>query len=242
MRCAIDTALTLAGGLGTRLAEAIGPVPKFLAPIAGRPFAAWLFDWLAGQGIRRVVLATGHGSRRIEEELGRRYAGLAVDYSREDTPLGTGGAIRLAMPRIDQEEILVLNGDSFCACDLGSLHQQHRERAAAGTMVLAWAESAGDYGKVTLNQASRVDGYQEKDPNAGPGWINAGMYLFRRDLLYDIPAGRPVSLEHELLPRWIPIGIDGFLCEGAFLDIGVPERWRASADFLARHWGTGAAK
>src|SRR5262245_29284658 len=109
-------ALILVGGLGARLRSALTDRPKALAPVDGRPFLAFLLGQLPAAGIRRVVLCTGYRAHQVEETFGSRYGDLALTYSREETPLGTGGALRLAVPRMDAERFLVLNGDSYIDC------------------------------------------------------------------------------------------------------------------------------
>ncbi len=108
------TAAVLAGGLGTRLRGVLADCPKVLAPVKGKPFLAYLLEHLAGQGLRDVVLCVGYGSEQVEAVFGRSYAGLRLAYSCEPAPLGTAGAVRLALPMLESDPVLVMNGDSFC--------------------------------------------------------------------------------------------------------------------------------
>ena len=108
-----EEAIVLVGGLGTRLRAVVGDVPKPLAPVAGRVFLAWVLDHLAGQGMRRVLLATGHMADQVEAVIGHRWSGMEIAYSVEDQPLGTGGAVRLAAARLMGGAAHVLNGDTF---------------------------------------------------------------------------------------------------------------------------------
>src|ERR671910_3457055 len=115
----------LAGGLGTRLRPVVSDRPKALAEIHGRPFLAYLLDQLSTAGCSRVVLCTGHLGEQIERAFDKRYRNLQISYSRETRPLGTGGALRLALPDLLSDPVLVMNGDSFCATDLTSVRDWH---------------------------------------------------------------------------------------------------------------------
>src|SRR5512140_3819954 len=130
------TAVILAGGLGTRLRAAVSALPKVLAPVAGRPFVGHLLASLARQGIRRVVLCSGYKADILESALGTSYEGLALSYSREESPLGTAGAARLALGKVEGPRALVLNGDSFCEVDLAAMARAHAATGAAATLLL----------------------------------------------------------------------------------------------------------
>lgn len=120
------TAAVLCGGQGTRLRPVIGDLPKCLAPVAGKPFLNYLLEHLHRWSIEKVVLCTGYGGQQIEDFYGPDYAGMPLLYSREDEPLGTGGALRQALPLLDSDPVLVLNGDTFCKFDLTWLLQDRK--------------------------------------------------------------------------------------------------------------------
>lgn len=229
------TAAVLAGGLGTRLRAAVADRPKVLANVSGRPFVAYLLDQLADAGVRRVVLCTCYRADQVKAALGLAYRDLQLIYSEEGSPLGTGGALRLALPALTTKCTLVMNGDSFCETDLGQLKAWHDEHQAAGTILLARVADTSRFGSVEMNEQSRVTAFREKSGGGGPGWINAGIYLLRRELLEGIPSGRSVSLERDVFPSWIGRGLYGFRSpEGRFLDIGTPESYAEAEHFLAR--------
>jgi len=225
------TAVVLAGGLGKRLAPVTGSRPKVLAEVRGRPFLAFLLEALGGSGVERAVLCTGHGGEQVRAYFGERYGGLALAYSREATPLGTAGALRHALPRLEDDPVLVTNGDSYCHADLGALWTSHREHDAAATLLLTEVPDAARYGSVALDDRERVVRFAEKAA-AGPGWISAGVYVFGRRFLESIDGGRPVSLEHEVLPAWIGRGLHGHRSAGAFIDIGTPQTYAVAGAFL----------
>jgi D-glycero-alpha-D-manno-heptose 1-phosphate guanylyltransferase len=230
MRSLADTmAVILAGGLGTRLRSVVADRPKVLAEVAGRPFITHLLDQLHAAGSRHVVLCTGYLGEQVEAAIGPTYRGMRVGYSREAEPLGTGGALRLALEHVDSPDLLVLNGDSYCAADLEAFAAWHARIGSQASLFLAHIVDTDRYGSVVLGPGERVERFQEKAGSSGPGWINAGIYLLNRDLLADVPTGATVSLERDLFPRW---GLHGFRAEAAFIDIGVPTDYARAATFL----------
>jgi NDP-sugar pyrophosphorylase family protein len=226
------SALVLAGGLGTRLRSLIADVPKVLAPIHGRPFLAYLLDQLTDAGLSHVVLCTGYRADLVEAAFGSRYRNLSIDYSREESPLGTGGALRMASEKSRSETILALNGDSFIEVDLPAFFSGHRDGGCASSLVLTEVPDTARYGRVQIDTAGRVLSFDEKGAHQGPGWINAGIYAFPRSLLDMAVPGVPVSLERDLLPRWIAGGLGSALCRGKFLDIGTPESFAETESFF----------
>src|SRR5579859_5426248 len=123
------TAAILAGGLGTRLRSAISDLPKVLAPIDGRPFLAFLLDRLVEAGIPETVLLVGYRGNLVQQEFGDSHRGMRLSYSFETELLGTGGAVRLALPMLQSKTIFLMNGDSYCDLDLRAFlefHTQHQ--------------------------------------------------------------------------------------------------------------------
>jgi D-glycero-alpha-D-manno-heptose 1-phosphate guanylyltransferase len=231
------TGAILAGGLGTRLRTAIGDRPKVLAAVLGKPFLAYLLDQLVDAGIGRIVLLTGSRSDQVEQTFGAVYRGARLEYSPEPAPLGTAGALALAMPKLFPREkadaVLVLNGDSYCAADLTAFRSFHEQKGADASLVLARVTDTSRFGTVELDDDDRLERFVEKQSAAGHGWINAGIYLLGRRLLDEVPTGRSVSLEREMFPAWLRNDqVYGFRSDGAFLDIGTPESYRAAAAFF----------
>jgi D-glycero-alpha-D-manno-heptose 1-phosphate guanylyltransferase len=225
------TAAILVGGLGTRLRPVIADRPKALAPIDGRPFLTHVLDQIEAAGIRRVVLCTGYLADQVPAALGTRYGGLSLEYSPEPIPLGTGGGLRLAAPRLDTERVLVMNGDSYCDVNLTDFARALATAPAA--MVLAQVLDTARYGRVRLDHQGHVTAFLEKDGLSRPGRINAGIYLLQRHLLDTIPRVGAVSLEREVFPKWVAAGaLRGYRCNGAFLDIGTPESYAAATAFF----------
>jgi NDP-sugar pyrophosphorylase family protein len=224
--------MILAGGLGTRLRSVVADRPKVLAEVAGRPFLALLLDQLASAECQHVVLCTGHQAEQVEAAFGREYAGMRLAYSREQVQLGTGGAVRLALPLVEGDGCLVLNGDSYCAADLSLFKHWHGARQAKASLLLTRADDTSRYGRVEVAPDGQVSTFVEKGSAIGPGWINAGIYLIQREMLELIATDRVVSLERDVFPAWIGAGLFGSTCEAPFTDIGVPASYHAAADFF----------
>ena len=211
--------LILAGGLGTRLRSVVADLPKVLAEVAGRPFITHLLDQLAQAGLEAATLLTGYKGEIVEETLGLAYGGMQLGYSVEETPLGTGGAIRAAARVIPCEQLLVLNGDTFFDVDYRKLVQQ----APAGSDLMACrrVEDVGRYGAVQLNDSGRVVALAEKGAQ-GLGLINGGIYVLRREGIAAWPKA-VFSIETGYFPeRLAAERLYGVACDGAFIDIGVP--------------------
>lgn len=228
------TAAILAGGLGTRLRPAIADRPKVLALVHGRPYLSYLLEQLADAAVRQVVLLTGYLAEKVRSAFGDSYAGLHLTYSSEPSPLGTAGALRQALPYLLSPSILLLNGDSYCATSLTDFHDFHQRRSADISLVLTRLKDCSRFGRVQIAPEGRVICFEEKTQAGGAGWINAGIYLIQRELVEEIPLGRPLSLERDLFPAWVGCKrFCGFVCGGRFLDIGTPESYAQTQTFFA---------
>lgn len=228
----ITTAI-LAGGFGTRLRSALADRPKGLAEIRGRPFLTYLLDQLASVGVRYVVLCTGYLGEQVHSCFGDSYESLHLVYSQELSPLGTAGALRLAMPLFKSDPVLVMNGDSFCKADLRTFATWHSTHHSDATLLLTEVPDTRRYGQVNVDHEGFVQSFQEKGGKSESGWINAGIYLLSLRLLLTIPESRPVSLEREIFPNWIGRGLYGHRNPGDFLDIGTPEAYAEADLFFA---------
>jgi mannose-1-phosphate guanylyltransferase len=228
-------ALVLCGGAGLRLRGVIGGAPKGMAEVAGRPFLELLLRQLNRYGFERVILAVGYRGDVIQAHFGARAWGLTLAYAAESCPLGTGGALRNAADLIQSGSVLVMNGDSYTDADLGRLAVFHSEARADASVVLAPADGRGDCGSVLVDDDGNLVSFVEKRGLSGAAYVNAGIYMLSRQLLYEIPAGNHASLEHQLLPRWLREGlcIKGFLSSSRCIDIGTPDRYQNAQHILA---------
>ncbi|MCX2893841.1 nucleotidyltransferase family protein [Stenotrophomonas lactitubi] len=227
-----DEAIVLVGGFGTRLRSEVPDLPKPLAPVAGRPFLAYVLDNLAEGGIRRVILATGYLAERVEQAIGSRWQGMDVVYSREPEPLGTGGALALAARQLHGQAVHMSNGDTYLRYSPQQL-QQHAEREQVSLAVaLAKVEDVGRYGAVELAHG-RVAAFNEKGGH-GPGFINAGSYFLGPGALSSLPDKPVFSFETDvLLPRAASEGLAACVDTADFIDIGVPEDYRRAQHIFA---------
>ena len=218
-------AIILAGGFGTRLRSVVSDVPKPMAPVAGRPFLAYLLDRLKSQGYKHVVLATGYLHEKVEEYFGKEYKGLAVDYARELSPLGTGGAIVNALQQCTEANVTVLNGDTMFDIDHEELCCRADEWHAPLTAVLRWVPDAGRYGSVEVDGDGRITAFREKDPATGSGYINGGIYRMQRSLLDGYAVGTQFSFEKEVLQA-LGKPFRAYAADGYFIDIGIPDDYQ----------------
>jgi D-glycero-alpha-D-manno-heptose 1-phosphate guanylyltransferase len=215
-------AIILAGGLGTRLAGRLNGIPKPMVPVAGRPFLEILLKQLERAGCRRAVLSVGHLHEMIERHFGARFCGLTLDYAIEQTPLGTGGAIRAALGMATEEAILVLNGDTFLDADFSAIMGFHRGQEAKMTMAITRLADITRYGGVIVDKG-QVTGFVEKG-RSGAGWINAGAYVVVKDLAWPERLEEKFSFETDFLaPEIGRLAPAAYPVDGFFLDIGVPE-------------------
>lgn len=227
-------AAILAGGLGSRLRSVVSDRPKVMAEIGGRPFLEYILNKLEKAGVGQVVLCTGHMGEIIRDTFGNAHGRLGLYYSQEMVPLGTGGAVRYALNLLDSESVLVMNGDSYCDADLNTFWEFHQSKGAKATLLLVKSADRGRrYGHVRINPKGQVVSFDEKSADAADGWINAGIYLLKKELILSIPEGKRVSLEEEMFPPWIGMGLYGFQSDGPFIDIGVPEDYSRAEQIMS---------
>jgi NDP-sugar pyrophosphorylase family protein len=223
-------ALVLAGGEGTRLRPFTHRLPKPLLPLLNRPFLEHLLRWLRWNRISQALLALGYQAREIERCFGEGGSlGLRLHYSVEDSPLGTGGAIKQAQAWLEKT-FLLINGDILTDLDLAPALRFHRERKAEATLILREAEETSSYGLVQIDERGRVLSFREKPSpgEAGAGLINSGIYLFSPKLLDRLPAGRACSLEQQVFSELLASGARffGFAPRAPWywLDVGTVDR------------------
>lgn len=227
-------AIILAGGRGTRLQSVVSDLPKPLAPVNGRPFLDYQLELLARSGrVRRVVLATGHLSHKIEAHYAAHPPPLPVMVVVETELLGTGGGLANALPATESRQILALNGDSLFRWTLPPLMSALDGVGEGGAaLALVQVDDLSRYGGVDL-QNDRVTAFREKQPEKKPGLINAGVYLFDRATLSALPKGQVISLERDLFPRLASEGrLAAAVYQSDFIDIGLPETYAAAASIL----------
>lgn len=240
-------AILLCGGLGTRLRSVVSDRPKPMADIAGKPFLHYFVRMLSEKGVERFVFALGYMGEQIEAYFqdGREY-GISIAYSYEESPLGTGGAIRNALPKMQEEDVLVLNADTYFDTDYRSLFQEQRMKRADMTIASREIEDISRYGAIVKDTDGRILRWNEKQSGSEEtasnsaetlarsgetaprrGEINGGIYVMKKSLIEKIPAGKQ-SLENDCIPVWLSrsVNIRALPSDGYFMDIGVPEDYR----------------
>jgi D-glycero-alpha-D-manno-heptose 1-phosphate guanylyltransferase len=224
-------AIILAGGFGTRLREVVSDVPKPMAPIAGKPFLQLLLDSLSEKGFTRVILSVGYMAETIVNHFGHAYKNIELVYEVEDSPLGTGGAVRAAMQHCNSDHVFVFNGDTFLdleASEVEQLWQTSGLPIIVGRMVA----DTSRYGRLQTEHGL-VTGFIEKGLS-GPGLINAGCYILPTDALNHFTIGENFSLEEHFLMKVVSLdAYELFTTDGQFIDIGIPEDYsRAQTELV----------
>ncbi|HEY1720537.1 MAG TPA: nucleotidyltransferase family protein [Magnetospirillaceae bacterium] len=238
------TAVVLAGGKGTRIAQLYPDMPKPMIPAAGQPFLHWVTAWLVENGIGDIVYSIGHMAAAIEnwaQDERKAWPGVQLRTAAEPAPLGTGGAVRACLD-LCGPWILVANGDSLVHADLRPV----LERAGAGTLDgaivgLPMADTSR-YGSLDADDQGLLRGFFEKRP--GSGLINGGVYLFKRALLERFPTDRSLSMETDIFPALLAQGarLAVATSDRPFLDIGTPQSVTQAEDFVRRVFGAGGSR
>ncbi len=225
-------ALVLIGGFGTRLRPVTYSVPKQLIPIAGKPMLYHVLDLLPPD-VEEVVLATGYKADLIDAYVRAHPPRWPVRTVPEAEPLGTGGGMRNAGDGMS-DPFFLLNSDVIAAADLSALARRQSTTGGIGAMALAEVDDTRPYGVAALAEDDRITGFVEKpEPEAAPShWINAGLAVWRREVLDRIPDGRPSSFEQEVVPYLLDRGLYGFRLFGFWDDAGTPDRLLRSQRLL----------
>ncbi len=231
----LTEAVILAGGFGTRLQAIVNDVPKPMAPVNKTPFLNYIFDYLKYYKIKHVVLSVGYLSDKIVEYYKDEFKGIKISYAKEEIPLGTGGGIRLALEKCHSENVLVLNGDSFFDVNISQYTDQHNNFKSQCSLAIRRVQNASRYGTIALGENSRVNSFKEKDGKEISGLINGGVYILNRELyLSHTKPNVAFSIEKDFFETKIQeLNICGFINEGYFIDIGIPEDYvKAQVDFM----------
>ena len=219
-------AIILAGGIGTRLRPLSCTRPKLLFPVLNKPLVDWTLERLAETEVDGVTLAVKYMAETFMQRYGESKYGIKISYSPEKKPMRTGGAIKYAEELIGHEEpFLVLNGDIFTAIDYTALINKHKQNKAVATIALYKVKDPSRYGTVKLTNQNRITQFIEKAPlgKAPSNLINAGIYVLDPEIFNYIPAGRPVSIEHEVFPKLAEEGkLFGHEFKQVWIDIGKP--------------------
>lgn len=222
----ITEAIILAGGLGTRLRSVVPELPKCMAPVNGKPFIAYVTDYLMQQGINRFVFSLGYKNEIISSFIESTYPGLDVEFSVEREPLGTGGAIRYACLKTNAEHVIATNGDTLFKVNISDVAQAHFSNNAACTLSLKSMQHFDRYGVVELNDDSSVKSFKEKQAYT-EGLINGGLYALDTKAFLSAYLPLKFSFEKDYLEAfYTQAKIVGVIQDEYFIDIGVPEDYQ----------------
>jgi mannose-1-phosphate guanylyltransferase len=229
-------AVILVGGQGTRLRPLTSSVPKPVVRLVDRPFIVYMLEWLRGHGVDDVIMSCGFLADGVRSVLGDgSQMGVHLRFIEEPDPRGTGGALKLAEPLLD-ERFLMLNGDVLTDIDLTAQIAQHEASGARATLALVPVADPSAYGLVILREDHSVIDFVEKPSSDSieSNLISAGAYVLEREILELVPPERNVSIEREVWPRLVDDGLYGFPSESYWLDIGTPARYlQGTFDILA---------
>jgi mannose-1-phosphate guanylyltransferase/phosphomannomutase len=223
-------AVVMAGGEGTRLRPLTSNQPKPMVSIVGKPCMEHILELLRRHGFQDVIVTVAFLPQAIRGYFGDgETMALNIEYSVEETPLGTAGSVRLASDRLD-ETFLVISGDALCDIDIGALVAFHKEKGSAVTIGLKSVENPLEFGIVVTDEDGRIERFLEK-----PSWgqvfsdtINTGIYVLEPEVLRHIPTDRPYDFSKELFPLLLEMGrpMYGYVCDGYWQDIGNLDQYR----------------
>ena len=233
----MTTAVILAGGLGTRLRDAVPDLPKPMAPVNGRPFLEYLMAYWKSQGVTKYILSVGYRHNVITSHFGDTFTDIPIEYVIEEEPLGTGGGLILALERAPQDDnMLVLNGDTWFAANLASLQEFSDRNTADWIFSVFRHQDTSRYMGMKVSENGRV--LALKHPSNGESCIvNGGVYLLNTGSFRNMyKPGSKLSLEDELLAKAIDSGKRLFAveCEGDFIDIGIPADYYRAPEILEK--------
>ena len=223
--------IILAGGMGTRLREAVPDLPKPLAPVRGKPFLFYLLLWLKKYRVDRIILSIGYKPESFSEYFGDFFDDIPVVYVTEDKPLGTGGAVINALDQTKGDDILILNGDTWFPVDLNTFHDFHLRNNSRFTVALKRMKEFSRYGSVEISGDTIIRFHEKKF--CSEGFINGGIYLVKREYLESGEYPEVFSLEKEILEKEAGKSLlKGVVFDDPFIDIGLPEDYGKAGDII----------
>ena len=222
----------LAGGLGKRLYSVTGGAQKVLAKIGDKPFLEILIDYIASQGGRRFILCVGHGSDEVVAYFKDKYQDREIVFSNEESPLGTGGAIKQGSHHVKTDQFLAMNGDCFCVIDYNRLIAFHQKQGSKASLAVTLMPDARDYGTIEIAQDSTIEAFKEKQPIAREAFIYTGTYCLDLSVFSLVATPTKFAIEYDFFPHLVGQGFYAFEVENRFIDIGTPERYSWAQEHL----------
>lgn len=227
-----NEAIILAGGFGTRLASVVD-VPKPMAPINDVPFLVYILNYLSKHNISNVHLAVGYKRQIIIDYFGEEYNSLKLNYVVEDTPLGTGGAVKQALSKVSSDEVFIINGDTFFDVDLEKMYEHFISCNATVSLALKPMQKFDRYGVVDIESDDRIKAFKEKK-YCENGAINGGIYLLKSDIFNELSFPQQFSLEQDYFDKYCAErDFYGFISDTYFIDIGIPSDYKKAQEELS---------
>jgi D-glycero-alpha-D-manno-heptose 1-phosphate guanylyltransferase len=234
----IKECIILAGGLGTRLRAEVADLPKCMAPVAGKPFLHWVVTGLLSQKVKTFVFSLGYMYEKIQTYINEAYPTLDAKFVVEDEPLGTGGAIKLALTHCNEENVLVLNGDTLFEVDNNTIYKQHSGSNAACTLSLKPMQHFDRYGAVSINEHMQITAFEEKK-YIDAGLINGGVYLINKHKFSSIDFPNKFSFEKDFLEKYVnELKFMAVVHDGYFIDIGIPEDFKRANEEIKQKYAS----
>ena len=215
-------AIVLAGGLGTRLRSVVSDLPKPMAPIGNKPFLEYILKYLQKNGITKVVLSVGYKWETIREYFGNNFKNMELVYSVENEPLGTGGAIKKALSLCKEDNVFIINGDTFFDVKLRDLKL---EKDSKIQLSLKSMKNFDRYGCVETNDNGIVTTFTEKGYRKS-GNINGGIYLISKNIFNEFDLEEKFSFEEFMQNNFKQLNILTKIFNNYFIDIGIPEDYQ----------------
>lgn len=207
-------------------------IPKPMADINGKPFLELILGYLERQKLNRIILSVGYKHKVIQDYFKNQYRTLKIDYSIEQEPLGTGGAIKKAIQLCERNYFAILNGDTFFLVDLRKTFYKFMAARCELMMFLKPMKNFDRYGTVVLGEENKVVGFNEKQKTE-LGNINGGIYFTSKSIFNDTQLPEKFSFEKDFLEKYCKQKFFyGHLVDTFFIDIGIPEDYeRAKKEF-----------
>jgi mannose-1-phosphate guanylyltransferase/phosphomannomutase len=226
-------AIVMAGGFGSRLHPFTLNCPKPMLPLINQPVLAHILDLLKRHHFCDVIIATHYLPEQIQDYFGDgRHRGMTLQYSVEESPLGTAGSVKNAQPYLDDRPFLVISGDIVTDIDLSRSVRFHRKKGALATLALTQVANPAEYGVVVTDQAGRIRRYLEK-PGRQPvisNLVNTGIYVLEPELLDHMKPCTAYDFSYDIFPQLLQqnAALYGCLVEGYWRDMGTMQSYQQS--------------
>jgi len=224
--------IILAGGFGTRLQSKVGEIPKPMAPINNRPFLDYLLDYLIKNEVKQVIFSVYYKYELIKNHYGSSYNGMKISYSIDSEALGTGGAIKAAIPKSKNDHIFIINGDTYFNINLFHLFNNHVNNNNDITLSLKPMTNFERYGFVETDSVGQVHSLKEKKYR-NYGKIDGGIYLINRNVFNSLESRKKFSFNDFIMNNISNLKVGSLLFDELFIDIGIPEDYDKAYKVLA---------